>query len=103
MTQEEFIEVLDNKGYSYEIEGDKIVVSYQWTVNLESLKKLPSGVEFNNGGTDFGQTMHIGFAGSVIPPLDGIIEKTVDRVSVVLVIFGRVDPPLRCNAVGASW
>jgi hypothetical protein len=30
----------------------------------------------DDGGTDFGQTMHIGFAGSVIPPLDGIIEKT---------------------------
>jgi hypothetical protein len=50
MTREAFIEILDRKGYPYEIEGDKIVVSYQWTVNLESLKKLPSGVEFNNGG-----------------------------------------------------
>ena len=26
MTQKEFIEVLDEKGYSYKIEGDKIIV-----------------------------------------------------------------------------
>ena len=54
MTREEFIEVLEKKGYSYGIEGDKIVVTggdkdgYVW---LDSLKTIPSGVEFKNEWT----------------------------------------------------
>ena len=48
MTREEFIWVLDNEGYSYEIEGDNIVVTHKWTVHLNSLTSLPSGVEFKN-------------------------------------------------------
>jgi len=50
MTQEEFIKVLDKKRYSYEIEGDKIVVTYKETVYLNSLTSLPPGVEFKNEG-----------------------------------------------------
>jgi hypothetical protein len=74
MTKEEFIKVLEEKGYSYEIEGDKIVVtdgdSYfghvklhlvitlppnlefrnNGSVDLPKLKSIPPGVEFNNGG-----------------------------------------------------
>ena len=53
MTQEEFIKVLEEKGYSYEIEGDKIVVTQERTVDLGSLTSLPPGVEFKNeGGVD---------------------------------------------------
>ena len=50
MTQEEFIKVLDKKGYSYEMEGDKIVVKYFYDLWLNSLETLPHDVEFNNGG-----------------------------------------------------
>ena len=50
MTQEEFIEVLEEKGYSYEIEGDKIIVTYSFSVHLEDLTSLPPYVVFNNGG-----------------------------------------------------
>jgi hypothetical protein len=50
MTREEFIEVLDDKGYSYEIEGNKIVVTGKGDVWLGSLTSLPSGVEFGNRG-----------------------------------------------------
>jgi hypothetical protein len=48
MTQKEFIEVLDEKGYSYGIEGDKIIVTHTGTVHLESLREIPTGVWFNN-------------------------------------------------------
>ena len=71
MTRERFIKILDRKRYSYEIEGDKIVVTCRGSVNLEiitslppgvvfkneddvflnSLETLPHGVEFKNGGT----------------------------------------------------
>ena len=50
MTQEEFIEILDREGYSYEIEGDKIVVTHEGDVNLNLITSLPPGVEFKNGG-----------------------------------------------------
>ena len=50
MTQKEFIKVLDGEGYSYEIEGDKIVVTGEGYVNLSDLTSLSSGVEFNNEG-----------------------------------------------------
>ena len=50
MTREEFIEILDDKGYSYVIEGDKIVVTNEDTVYLNTLTSLPLGVEFKNRG-----------------------------------------------------
>jgi hypothetical protein len=73
MTQEEFIKVLDKKGYSYEMMGDSVVVNggdsegvvylesltslppgvvfkNEWDVNLRSLTSLPRGVEFKNVG-----------------------------------------------------
>jgi hypothetical protein len=53
MTREEFIDILDRKGYSYEIEGDKIIVTNEGTVYLGSLTSLPSGVEFKNVGNIF--------------------------------------------------
>ena len=53
MTQEEFIEILDKEDYSYEIEGDKIVVTHEREVDLDSLTSLPSGVVFVNRGYVF--------------------------------------------------
>jgi len=72
MTREEFIEVLDEIGYTYEIEGGKIIVTDTdkgnvWLSNIKSippnvvfrnrfdvwlcaLTSLPSGVKFENGG-----------------------------------------------------
>ena len=50
MTREEFIEVLDEKGYSYKIVGDKIVVTHHWYVDLRDLTSLPPDVEFRNEG-----------------------------------------------------
>jgi hypothetical protein len=70
MTQEEFIKVLNKEVYTYEIEGDNIIVTYSvgadlryltslppgvvfktgWSVDLRSLTSLPPGVEFRNKG-----------------------------------------------------
>ena len=49
MTQDEFIEILDEKGYSYEIEGDKIIVTGM-NVSLNFTTSLPPGVVFKNVG-----------------------------------------------------
>ena len=53
-------------------------------------------------GRDLRQAVYVGFTGPVIPPLDGIIEKTVDRVVVVLVVLGGVDASLSGDGVGAA-
>ena len=51
MTQEEFIKQLDKKGYPYEIEGDKVVVtSNNGYVDLSALTSLPPGFHFKNDG-----------------------------------------------------
>ena len=50
MTGEAFIKVLDEKRYSYEIEGDKIIVTHEGDVNLSALTSIPPGVEFRNRG-----------------------------------------------------
>jgi hypothetical protein len=57
VSREEFIKVLDSKGYSYEIEGDRIVVTHKGQlltgITLRFLTSLPSGVEFRNKGDIF--------------------------------------------------
>ncbi len=50
MTREEFIEILDKKSYSYKIEGDKLVVTYNGNIFLNSSKTISPGVEFKNKG-----------------------------------------------------
>ena len=54
MTQEEFIKVLlDDRAravYSYEIEGDRIIVTHGGFVDLRSLPSLPPGVVFKGKG-----------------------------------------------------
>ena len=53
MTREEFINQLDKKRYSYEIEGDRIIVTHKahkGDVVLNYLTSLPPGVEFKNRG-----------------------------------------------------
>ena len=51
MTQEAFINELDEKGYSYKIEGDKLVVTNERDVRLDYLTSLPPGVVFRNKGS----------------------------------------------------
>ena len=51
MTREEFIAELKGKSYSYEIEGDKIIVTSNGYVDLNAFTSLPPGVEFKNKGS----------------------------------------------------
>ena len=56
MTREEFTKALEKKRYSYRIEGDKIIVTYEGntdllsSVHLPALTSLPSEVVFENEG-----------------------------------------------------
>jgi hypothetical protein len=48
MTREEFISILEEKGYSYRIEGERIIVDHDGFVNIPELETLPENVEFRN-------------------------------------------------------
>ena len=61
MTNRKFIKILKDKGYEYELEGNKIIVAaYNSLVNLKSLTEIPSGVVFENDGVvDLGSLIEI--------------------------------------------
>jgi hypothetical protein len=53
MTREEFIQILDKKGYTYELVGDKIVIfsgDFNNDIKLGALESIPSDVVFRNRG-----------------------------------------------------
>ena len=43
---------------------------------------------------DLGEPVDVGLAGAVVAAFDGVVEEPVDRVAVLLVVLGRVDPAL---------
>jgi hypothetical protein len=53
MTREAFIEVLEEKRYSYKLEGGKIVVTSRGGIDLNYITSLPEEVVFKNGGDVF--------------------------------------------------
>jgi hypothetical protein len=50
MTREEFIQVLEKKGYRYHLDGERIIVDDYGYVWSDSIKSIPSGIVFKNGG-----------------------------------------------------
>jgi hypothetical protein len=50
MTQEAFIKELEERVISYELQGEKCIVTHMGYVYLFSLQSLPAGVVFQNGG-----------------------------------------------------
>jgi len=50
MTREDFISVLEEKRYSYQEEGERIIVDHEGDVWLDGLNSLPDNIEFINDG-----------------------------------------------------
>ena len=50
MKRKDFLNILDNKGYIYEIDNEIIVITYSGYVDLQSLTSMPDNVSFNNRG-----------------------------------------------------
>ena len=48
------------------------------------------------------ETMHVGFAGSIIATFERVVKQTPDTVAVVLVIFSGIDSALSRDAVGSA-
>ena len=47
--------------------------------------------------------MDIAFTGTVVTTLDGVIKQAAHAVSVVLIIFGCIDPSLRGDTMCPAW
>ena len=56
----------------------------------------------NDGCADFCETIDIGFSASVVTTFDGVVEETIDRVIVVLIVLGCIDTTLSRNRVRAA-
>ena len=94
MTREEFIEILDREGYSYEIEGDKIIVNRKGdTRELRSLTSLPPGVVFKNGGN-----VWLGSITSLPPGVEFENKGNVDLYSLT-----SIPPDVVFKNVGYVW
>jgi hypothetical protein len=102
MTQEEFIKELDSKGYSYEMKGDKIVVTVTdytkhytkfGNIHLDSLETLPSGVVFENKGDIY--------LGSLISLPPGVEFKNLGDVS--LNVLTSISPGVEFKNVGGVY
>ena len=51
---------------------------------------------------DFGKTVHIGLAGTVVTTLHRVVEETIHGVAVVLIVLGCVDTSLGRDRMGAA-
>ena len=51
---------------------------------------------------DLGEAIDVGLAGAEVAALDGVVEKAVNGVAVVAVVFRGVDAALRGDGVGAA-
>ena len=106
MIREEFIQSLEDHNYSYEIEGDKIVVIGGYAglesltslppgvvfrnrgdVDLDSLASLPPGVEFNNRGDVYLESLIGGYFNDWKGNIDGIDEKILLNKMISLGLF----------------
>ena len=95
MTREEFTKQLDKKKYSYEIEGDKIIIisGYGGDVYLNALTSLPPGVEFRNKD-------HVGLESlTSLPP--GVVFKNEGYV--YLRSLTSLPPDVEFNNGGDVW
>ena len=48
-------------------------------------------------GADFGQSVNIGFARPKVTALDGVVEKAIDAVAVILIVLRGVYSALRSD------
>ncbi len=52
---------------------------------------------------DLRETVDIGFAGTEIATLNGVVEEAVNAIAIVVVILGGVDATLRSDGMRAAW
>ena len=93
MTGEEFIKELERKGYSYKIEGDKIVITYKGLVDLKSLTSISPGVVFRNGAGIFLDSL------ASLPP--GVVFE--NGSDIYFELLSSLSPDVVFNNEGNVW
>ena len=93
MTREAFIKVLERKGYSYKIEGDKIVITYKGLVDLKSLTSISPGVVFRNGAGIFLDSL------ASLPP--GVVFE--NGSDIYFELLSSLSPDVVFNNEGNVW
>ena len=91
--EEEFIKLLDDNEYSYEIQGDKIIVTYGGFVSLDSHTSLPPGVEFRSGGD-----VYLDYLTSLSPGVEFNNKRSVWLNSLT-----SLSPGVKFNNRGNVW
>ena len=89
------------------IEGTRYLRAAERTVGQQAAVLACEGHSLGHALVDdevrnLGQTIDVGLAGAVVAALDRIVEETVYRVVVVLVVLRGVDTSLRGDRVGAA-
>ena len=51
---------------------------------------------------DLGEAVDVGLTSAIVAALDGVVEETVDRVAIVLVVLGSIDTALSSDGVSAT-
>ncbi len=49
------------------------------------------------------EAIHVGFTRAEIAAFDRVVEETIDAIVIVLIIFGRVNSPLRSDTMRSAW
>jgi hypothetical protein len=82
MIREEFIQALEDHNYSYEIEGDKIVVTHKGDIILfNNFDSIPSGVEFNSNGVVYLYELKDLPSGVIFNNKEEVVLDSIENIS----------------------
>ena len=81
MTREEFISLLEKNYYSYEIAGEKVIVTHGGYVDLRSLNSLPSDVEFKNVGGVYLGSLEILPSGVEFKNVGDVLLRSLETIA----------------------
>ena len=52
---------------------------------------------------NFSKTINVSLTSTIVTTFDSIIEKTIDRVTIILIVFSSIHTTLRSNRVSTTW
>jgi hypothetical protein len=102
MIREEFIQSLEDHNYSYEIKGDKIVVTHDGSIILfNNFNSIPSGVEFNSNSVVYLYELKDLPSGVMFNNRGDIILDSIKNISRGVKFNNRGD--IRLDSLTGGW
>ncbi|MCL4101980.1 hypothetical protein MMG03_001566 [Fibrobacter succinogenes] len=94
-------------GLTASVEGTGNLGTTEGTVVQEATVFTAEGNTLSDALVDdqvgvFGETMNVGFTSAEVTALNGIVEKTIDRVTIVLIALSSIDTTLGSNGVSTT-